>query len=98
MSSTIGLDAARAGMELAAPVAQGATVLLPAGTTLNDAHLASLRRRGVEQLEIVPQADPALTEAERARRAARLDRLFRRSPEGGPVPRLKAMVLAYRMR
>lgn len=98
MSAIITLDEARAGMELAAPVTQGATVLLPAGTTLNDGHLASLRRRGVEQLEIVPDADPALSEAERTRRAARLDRLFRRSPDAGPVMRLKAMVLAYRMR
>lgn len=98
MNRTVALDAARAGMALAAPVVQGATVLLPAGITLNEAHLASLRRRGVEQLEIVPAADPALSEAERARRAARLDRLFRRCPDTGPVVRLKAMVLAYRIR
>lgn len=99
-SEEIDIAAARAGMLLAADLKDGAgKVLLPQGATLTEATLNGLRRRGIDTLCVVAAAeapDPAVLEAERARRRARLARLFRASAGSGATGQLLAYLDTYR--
>lgn len=96
----VGLEQASAGMVLAADLCDDAgQVLLPAGATLSEATLLSLRRRGVASLNVVGQApapDAAAVQAERERQCLRLVRLFRASATEGATGRLLEHLLAYR--
>ena len=97
----IDIDSASGGMVLAADLhdSRGA-VLLPAGATLSDATIVSLRRRGIEQLCVLAPlaasspADDAAAAAERERQCERLQRLFRRS--AGASDALLGQLLQYR--
>jgi hypothetical protein len=96
----IDIDSASSGMVLAGDLhdSRGA-VLLPGGATLSDATIVSLRRRGIERLcVLVPAAatDDAAAEAERVRRCARLQRLFRRSAGSGATDLLLEQLRQYR--
>ncbi|MES2127956.1 MAG: hypothetical protein V4463_11845 [Pseudomonadota bacterium] len=100
----IGIDAAEAGMVLAADLKDGGgNVLLPGGATLTAATIKSLARRGVETLAVVPQAsdadaaqDAAARQAERERQCARLARLFRRSSDTDATGELLERLYLYR--
>lgn len=95
----LGLDDAEAGMVLSAGVLdhQG-SVLLPAGAALTDALLTSMRRRGIDSVQVVDAAvsTQALV-AERERLAARLARLFRRPGQSAADAMLQGVLGAYRM-
>lgn len=106
-AQTIGIDDASEGMVLAEDLRDaGGAVLLPAGATLGASSLASLRRRGIEQVQVVGAAgledapvDDAALQAERERQCARLERLFRRCLDGpakGASAVLFERLLAYR--
>ncbi|NHZ93370.1 hypothetical protein F2P45_30825 [Massilia sp. CCM 8733] len=94
LEDSIGIDDASEGMVLACDLRDaGGAVLLPAGATLGAAALASLRRRGIERLQVVGAVDPdassaddaldaAARQAERERQCARLQHLFRRCMNG----------------
>ncbi|MDQ1813445.1 hypothetical protein RBA41_09030 [Massilia sp. CCM 9210] len=86
---TIDIDDASEGMVLAQDLRDaGGGVLLPAGATLSASSLASLRRRGIEQVQVVaaaPPVDEAAVRAERERQCARLEHLFRRCLAGTPA-------------
>ena len=97
---SIEIDAAIEGMVLARSLldANGG-VLLPAGASLTAASLNSLRRRGIEQLQVVCEAEPpdqAEILAERERQRQRLGRLFRRSADSGATGMLLARLTNYR--
>ena len=96
----IGIDAAIEGMVLAHSLLDpGGAVLLPAGATLSAASLNSLRRRGIEQLQVVAEAEPPDQEqlkAERERQCQRLERLFRRSAGSGATGLLLGRLTDYR--
>ncbi|NHZ42042.1 hypothetical protein [Massilia aquatica] len=110
IEESIGIDEASEGMVLACDLRDaGGAVLLPAGATLGAASLASLRRRGIERLQVVgalDSADAALDaaalQAERERQCARLQHLFRRclngaaGNAGGASALLLERLLAYR--
>ncbi|NHZ99340.1 hypothetical protein [Massilia sp. CCM 8734] len=107
VEDTIGIDDAIEGMVLACDLRDaGGAVLLPAGATLGAAALASLRRRGIEQLQVVGSMnaadaalDAAALQAERERQCARLEHLFRRclnGASGGASAMLLERLLAYR--
>ena len=104
---SIGIDDASEGMVLACDLRDaGGAVLLPAGATLGASSLASLRRRGIERLQVVgavdsadAERDAAAHQAERERQCARLHHLFRRclnGPAGGASTVLLERLLAYR--
>jgi hypothetical protein len=97
---TIAIDAANEGMVLSHDLLDaGGAVLLPAGASLSAASLSSLRRRGIEQLQVVPQApppDPAALAAERERQTKRLADLFRHSASCGATARLLEQMITYR--
>jgi hypothetical protein len=97
---TVGLEQANAGMVLAEDLRDdGGQVLLPAGATLSEATLLSLRRRGIASLNVVgdaPAPDAAALQAERERQCQRLARLFRASATQGATGRLLDHLLAYR--
>jgi len=77
--------------------AQG-TVLLPAGTTLTEALLKSLRRRGVEALCIVnDEISEAELAAERERWKNRLAVLFRRCESDTAGKTLMQYLIDYRV-
>lgn len=93
------LDDAQAGMVLSAGVLdhQG-SVLLPAGAALTDSLLTSMRRRGIDSVQVVDDAiSTHELEAERERIAARLARLFRRPGQSAADTVLRAALGAYRM-
>lgn len=93
------IDDAEAGMVLFAGVLdhQG-SVLLPAGAALTDALLTSMRRRGIDTVQVVDDAVSAHElEAERERIAARLAYLFRRPGQSAAHAMLQAGLRAYRM-
>jgi len=109
-ATLIPLDQASAGMVLAEALrdAHGA-VLLPQGSTLSEASLASLRRRAVASCCVVgAAADPHELTQEvthelaqqlarlRAARAARLERLFRHSGGFEAGATLLRLLGAYR--
>lgn len=104
-ASAVAIDDASAGMVLAAPLldAHGA-LLLPAGTTLTDASLASLRRRGVEECSVAgPEeaeaaADPAALARQRDGAVQRLTKLFRHSADNEANAALLRKLTDYRMR
>ncbi|NHZ61614.1 hypothetical protein [Massilia genomosp. 1] len=108
VQDTIGIDDASEGMVLACDLRDaGGAVLLPAGATLSAAALTSLRRRGIEQLQVVGSMnaadaalDAAALQAERERQCARLAHLFRRclngAASGGASAVLLERLLAYR--
>jgi hypothetical protein len=93
------LDDAQAGMILAVEVLdhQG-SVLLPAGAPLTEPLLTSMRRRGIDCVQVVDDAVSTHDlEAERERIALRLAQLFRRAPAGAADAMLRAELSAYRM-
>lgn len=92
------LDDAEAGMVLSSEVLdhQG-SVLLPAGAALTDALLTSMRRRGIDTVQVVDDAiSTHELEAERERVAARLARLFRRPGQTAADAMLRTGLNAYR--
>lgn len=99
--ATITIDDASEGMVLAQNLLDGGgAVLLPAGATLSASSLNSLRRRGIEQLHIVLEAeapDAAALQAERERQCQRLERLFRKSAAVGASGKLLERLRNYRM-
>lgn len=93
------LDEVSPGMTLADDVRDaGGSVLLPGGTLLTEAHLASLRRRGVERLALaVPvRLDDAAREAELQRIESRLAHLFRGCAGNAAAADLRQRLLDYR--
>jgi hypothetical protein len=91
------LDATSPGSVLAKPVTDaGGAVLLPAGLALTEAHLDSLRRRGIATLTVVLAIDPA--ELARRREAVRLRimHLFRHTADEPGSQALLHAVLAFR--
>lgn len=94
------LEDALAGMILAADLLDDSGgMLLPAGATLSESSLKSLRRRGVEMVSVVAGAEPVDSAALQALREQRLERLkvlFRRSASVGATPALLAILDAYR--
>lgn len=88
------------GMRVAVAVADEAgRILLPAGAEITEATIASLRRRGIEQVgvELEVADDPAALEARRQQAAAQLDRLFRQAGQGAETRSLYDAVFRYRM-
>lgn len=89
-----------AGMVLAQALCDhGGGMLLPAGTTLTDATLNALRRRGIDALGVVGDeaaGDAVDNEAERARQCARVARIFRNSAEVDATGALLERLLHYR--
>ena len=99
-SANIPIASATEGMVLAQDLLDGGCVLLPAGAMLSASSLGSLRRRGIEQLQVEVAAaapDPAARQAERERCCQRLQRLFRKSAELGAGARLLERLHNYRM-
>lgn len=95
----LGLDDVVAGMALSEDVRDGhGNVLLPKAATLTDAMLASLRRRGIEMVNVV---DDAVSEeqlrAERERVQQRLAKLFRKSKGDRISTMLRQRILEYRL-
>ena len=94
------LGEALAGMVLAADLLDDSGgMLLPAGATLSESSLNSLRRRGVEMVSVVSEAKPvdsAVLQALREQRRQRLQVLFRRSAAVGATPVLLAILDSYR--
>ena len=94
------LEEALAGMILAADLRDDSGgMLLPAGATLSESSLKSLRRRGVEVVSVVAEAAPVDSAALQALREQRLERLkvlFRRSAGVGATPALLAILESYR--
>lgn len=100
LGNMIALDDAVENMVLAHDLLDaGGAVLLPAGAILSASSLSSLRRRGIEQLQVVPTAappDPAALAAELERRTVRLASLFRHSVSCGATGRLLDQMITYR--
>jgi len=104
MEAVIEIDSATEGMVLSKHLLDaGGSVLLPEGSTLTASSLASLRRRGIEQVQVLmPEADldaEAAAAAERELReqqCRRLDRLFRASAGEGATGLLLERLRNYR--
>lgn len=96
----VGVDEAAPGVELGADIrdSQG-TILLMAGTQLTEAHLASLRRRGVQRVPLAERVVLTEPESEALREAARarLRYLFRHGEPDEADRLLYRVVLEYRM-
>jgi hypothetical protein len=97
----ISIDEGEAGMTLADNLLDASgNVLLPAGATLSDSTLNSLRRRGVTSISIAFEL-PALSEQElqarRARFTQRLAMLFRRCGTEGALGIVQQYVARYRV-
>lgn len=91
------LDATQPGCVLAAPVVDGnGSVLLPAGLALTEAHLESLRRRGIEHLTVVLAVDPAELARRREKARLRIMHLFRHTAEDPGSQALLHAILAFR--
>lgn len=101
-SEQIDIGDASAGMLLAHDLKDSSgSVLLPAGASLSESNLASLRRRGIERIAVVGAAepvDPAALQAERERKCARLVHLFRRSATVGATALLLERLIMFRSR
>ncbi|MES2016227.1 MAG: hypothetical protein V4484_06995 [Pseudomonadota bacterium] len=97
---TIAIDAAVEGMLLSQNLLDaGGAVLLPAGASLSTGSINSLRRRGIETVQVVMAAEPvdeAALLAERARQCERVGRLFRHSAGQGATAKLMAVLTSYR--
>lgn len=76
----VDIDDALPGMVLSDAILDGhGGVLLPAGASLTESSLQSLRRRGIDELVVLnDDLSEAELEAERAHMQLRLDRLFRK--------------------
>lgn len=98
--ATIHIGEALEGMVLSKSLLDSnGAILLPEGASLNASNLASLTRRGVEQLQVVAEApapDPAALQAERERQCQRLEHLFRHCAASGGSAQLLARLLNYR--
>lgn len=100
--TTIDIDDASEGMVLSRNLLDsGGAVLLLQGASLTAASLTSLRRRGIETLQVqvaagASAADVAMAEAEQARQCQRLEHLFRSSAKVGASARLLEHLMAYR--
>ena len=95
----VDLDDAGAGMVLAAEVLdhQG-SVLLPKGAALTDSLLTSMRRRGIDSVQVVDDGvSPEQLAAERERISARLAQLFRKQGAGRADALLREQLTSYRM-
>lgn len=91
------LDEVQPGAVLAEAVADArGTVLLPAGLSLTEAHLASLRRRDVTQLSVAVPPDPAELARRRERVRERVLHLFRHRADEPATQALLQAVLAFR--
>lgn len=91
------LDATLPGSVLAEPVTDaGGAVLLPAGLALTEAHLDSLRRRGIENLCVVLAVDPAELALRREKARLRIMHLFRHTAEDPGSQALLHAILAFR--
>lgn len=91
----IDLDQAEPGMILAEDVKDGRNVLLPKGSVLSAGQLASLKRRGVTQIEVeCPAQPPSEAEIEAARQ--RLNHLFRRVGDDDLSRALQGAILEFR--
>lgn len=97
---TVAIDAASEGMVLAQDLCDaGGAILLPRGATLSELTLKSLRRRGVEAIDIISAEavpDEAALLAARERCCLRLHHLFRHSAEREATPLLLARLLQFR--
>lgn len=97
----ISIDEGQEGMTLADNLVDASgNVLLPAGATLNESTLTSLRRRGIDTISIefqLPSLSPEEREAQRMRFAQRLDALFRRCGTQGALGVVQQYVKRYRM-
>lgn len=102
MSEWIELERASAGMVLAADLSDAnGGVLLPAGASLSEANLASLRRRGVRACLVrgaEAEAESGARALELARRQQRLAHLFRASAGAEATPQLLRLLVDYRSR
>jgi hypothetical protein len=77
--------------------AQG-NILLPYGSTLTDAILRSLQRRGVKMLSVVADASPVIDQAaQRDYHRARLARLFRKCNDDQGCRVLRNLMTQYRL-
>lgn len=91
------LDEIQPGAILAEPVADArGTVLLPAGLTLTEAHLNSLRRRDIAALNVAMPPDPADLARQREQIRERVMYLFRHSADDPAAQALLQAVLAFR--
>lgn len=91
------LDAIQPGAVLAEAVADArGTVLLPAGLTLTDAHLSSLRRRDIATLSVSHPPDPAELTRRREKIRERVLYLFRHRADDPAAQALLQAVLAFR--
>jgi hypothetical protein len=97
----VSIDDATEGMVLAQNLLDGGgAVLLPAGATLSASSINSLRRRGIEQLQVALEAEPvdqAALQAERERQCVRLQQLFRKNVAVGASGKLLERLHNYRM-
>jgi hypothetical protein len=90
-------DATLPGSVLAEPVTDaGGAVLLPAGLTLTEAHLESLRRRGIENLCVMLAVDPAELAQRREKARLRIMHLFRHTADDPGSQALLHAILAFR--
>lgn len=99
-SSLMDLDQATSGMTLSEPILDAHnSVLLPGGTVLTDAAIASLRRRGIQKIAVAGTTEPLDAELQAARELmqARLAALFRRGGEQQPTHSLFAYLSRYRL-
>lgn len=88
------------GQEVAAAVLDaGGRVLLPAGTILSEAAIASLGRREIAAIAVVVEVeeDPAATAARRERVIREVDQVFRRAGEGAATRAMYEAILAHRL-
>lgn len=94
---TLPLSDVRPGALLAEAITDaGGAVLLPAGLGLTEAHLQSLRRRGVETLVVNPPDDPEAQTREREKIRERVMYLFRHAVDDPGARTLLHAVLSFR--
>lgn len=102
--AVIDIDSATEGMVLARGLLDaGGSMLLPQGSTLTAASLASLRRRGIDALQVVvdapdedAEANAAALQAQREAQLRRLQHLFRASAGQGATGLLLERLQRYR--
>lgn len=91
------LDEVQPGMVLAAAVVdRNNQVLLPAGLSLAENHIDSLRRRGIAQLSITPPEEPDAKARQREAMRARVMHIFRHTADDPAAQPLLHAVLAFR--
>lgn len=91
------LDEIQPGAVLAEAVADArGTVLLPAGLSLTETHLASLRRRNIATLGVTAPPDPAELARRREKIHERVLYLFRHTADDPAAQALLQAVLAFR--